>query len=182
MADVENGQKSRKRKRSVKKTDRKKKKILVETATDKNSSKERKHTGTSASKTTVAHGKCRHTRDGISSKRKKHLHTKALTSEVVTENKDDLDEHTRLLSSVTGKMEHLPLQYEDGHDQVEGEKEGEEEEDEVTEHGTGDISEEKKGLDKYAAAQYLELWNSQRDKWTFRKKTQYWLLQNMFDR
>lgn len=125
-------------------------------------------------------GKQNHTETNSSSSgRKKHLHAKASTSEVVTMDEEDLDEHTQLLSSVTGKMERLPL-YEEGQEEVE---EGVEKGTKEREAGVGDEERgENKGVSKEAAAQYLTLWNSQRDKWTFKKKTQYWLLQNMFDK
>lgn len=32
------------------------------------------------------------------------------------------------------------------------------------------------------ALEYLHLWNTDRKRWSFRKKTQYWLLQNMYDK
>lgn len=142
---------------------------------DRNSQKHGKRKGTEKSSR----------KDSASSKRRKHSHAKPSTSEeVVTMDKSEIDEHTRLLLSVTGKMERLP-QHEDGSD------------DEKVERGTkggakgitkerpadaGEGREEGPGVDKEAAAQYLTLWNSRRDRWTFRKKTQYWLLQNMYDK
>ena len=33
-----------------------------------------------------------------------------------------------------------------------------------------------------SALEYLCLWKEEREKWSFKKKTQYWLLQNMYDR
>lgn len=115
--------------------------------------------------------------NSASSKKRKHFHAKGSTNEVVTMDESDIDEHTRLLSSVTGKMERLPMQ-EDTH-----EDEGEDVEEGTKEPpASGEEREGTAGMDKEAAAQYLALWSTQRDKWTFRKKTQYWLLQNMYDK
>ena len=33
-----------------------------------------------------------------------------------------------------------------------------------------------------SALEYLRLWKEERERWSFKKKTQYWLLQNMYDR
>lgn len=35
---------------------------------------------------------------------------------------------------------------------------------------------------KEASLQYLHLWHTDREKWCFRKKPQFWLLQNMYDK
>lgn len=145
--------------------------VLVE---DSTSSKRKKHHVETAAVDKKKTVKQKPTEKSISSsKRKKWSHAKASTSEVVTMDEEDLDKHTHLLSSVTGKMERLPL-YEEG--QVE------KEEGRSVECAAVVGEEENKGVCKGAAAQYLVLWNSQRDKWTFKKKTQYWLLQNMFDK
>lgn len=35
---------------------------------------------------------------------------------------------------------------------------------------------------KETALEYLKLWSEERDKWSFKKKTQFWLLQNMYQK
>lgn len=81
------------------------------------------------------------------------------------------DEHARLLESVTGLMEKMPLEEEEV-SSVSMEQEG---------GGEGEDA-ASTGVDKLAAAEYLGLWNGNRKKWSFKKKTQYWLLQNMYDK
>ena len=39
-----------------------------------------------------------------------------------------------------------------------------------------------KGTDRESALHYLQQWDSDRDNWSFKKKTQYWLLQNACDK
>ena len=150
----------------------KKKKISAETAAiHENSPKDGKH------KKRVERGKG-------SGRMRRHLKdAKTSTNEVVTMDDENLDEHTKLLTSVTGKMERLPL-YEGGEseDKEGGEEEGVEEGEQAAGVSGEEEKGENKGVGKEAAAQYLQLWNSHRDKWTFKKKTQYWLLQNMLDK
>ena len=38
------------------------------------------------------------------------------------------------------------------------------------------------GVSQESALEYLRLWKEERERWSFKKKTQYWLLQNMYDR
>ena len=38
------------------------------------------------------------------------------------------------------------------------------------------------GVNQESALEYLRLWKKERERWSFKKKTQYWLLQNMYDR
>ena len=38
------------------------------------------------------------------------------------------------------------------------------------------------GVSQESALDYLRLWKEERERWSFKKKTQYWLLQNMYDR
>lgn len=38
------------------------------------------------------------------------------------------------------------------------------------------------GVSQESALEYLRLWKEERDRWSFKKKTQYWLIQNMYDR
>ena len=45
---------------------------------------------------------------------------------------------------------------------------------------TTDIS--SSGVSQESALEYLRLWKEERERWSFKKKTQYWLLQNMYDR
>ena len=44
------------------------------------------------------------------------------------------------------------------------------------------LSTESGGVSKDSALEYLHLWKEEREKWSFKKKTQYWLLQHMYDR
>ena len=41
---------------------------------------------------------------------------------------------------------------------------------------------ERPGVSQESALEYLRLWKEERERWSFKKKTQYWLLQNMYDR
>ena len=45
---------------------------------------------------------------------------------------------------------------------------------------TTDVS--SSGVSQESALEYLQLWKEERERWSFKKKTQYWLLQNMYDR
>lgn len=45
---------------------------------------------------------------------------------------------------------------------------------------TTDIS--SSGVNQESALEYLLLWKEERERWSFKKKTQYWLLRNMYDR
>lgn len=101
------------------------------------------------------------------------------------------EDHIRLLGLVTGQMQKLPF---------EGGGEGEMEEEQVhmpKKKRRGRQSRETKeekwsscvdqaepggSVDKSSALEYLILWDTNRCKWSFKKKTQYWLLQNMYDR
>ena len=124
-------------------------------------------------------------KDAAPSKRRRRLRGK--TSEL-----PENTEHAELLSSVTGQIQKLPL-YEEPHEEEEeeeeiegGDKEGRDNVDGGGGGGdvqnTGENTEEITGVDKLAAAEYLMLWDSERDKWSFKKKTQYWLLQNMYNK
>lgn len=37
-------------------------------------------------------------------------------------------------------------------------------------------------ISRESALDYLHLWSAERERWAFKKKTQYWLLQNMYDK
>ena len=37
------------------------------------------------------------------------------------------------------------------------------------------------GVSQESALEYLRLWKEERERWSFKKKTQYWLLQNMYE-
>ena len=98
------------------------------------------------------------------------------------------EEHSKLLGLVTGQMKRLPL----------GEGVGEMEEDQVgllknkkkkrrlekKREGSRDGVQKEAGgsVDKESASEYLNLWDTDRCNWSFKKKTQYWLLQNMYDK
>lgn len=98
------------------------------------------------------------------------------------------EEHCKLLGLVTGQMKRLPLQ--------EGPGEGGMEEDHVGMPKKRKRRGERKGdvtcagikkemggsVDQESASEYLTLWDTDRCKWSFKKKTQYWLLQNMYDK
>ena len=46
----------------------------------------------------------------------------------------------------------------------------------------GDVPSIKSNVTRESAFEYLRLWREEKEKWSFKKKTQYWLLQNMYDR
>ena len=100
------------------------------------------------------------------------LKRKASDSKVIMEFSSDSDaiEHAQLLGSVTGHIKKLPL-----------EKDGEPETCKKTSEVDG-IDKQTAGVDKQMAADYLILWDTNRRKWSFKKKTQYWLLQNMYEK
>jgi len=82
---------------------------------------------------------------------------------------EDVDEHSALLGAVTGQLQRLPL------------------EGSVCESDCKGKGHQEERLDKdlavkRVAAEYLVLWSTKRDCWSFKKKTQYWLLQNMYDK
>ena len=52
--------------------------------------------------------------------------------------------------------------------------------DEAQMESTTDIS--LSGVSQESALEYLRLWKEERERWSFKKKTQYWLLQHMYDR
>ena len=47
--------------------------------------------------------------------------------------------------------------------------------------GKKGLQAKKSGVGKEAALQYLHLWDNNRSCWCFRKKAQFWLLQNMYE-
>lgn len=47
---------------------------------------------------------------------------------------------------------------------------------------TAAVLSEGSGVSQESALEYLQLWREEREKWSFKKKIQYWLLQNMYDR
>lgn len=51
---------------------------------------------------------------------------------------------------------------------------------EVTESPTQE--QQQSCVSQHSALEYLRHWKEENDKWSFKKKTQYWLLQNMYDR
>lgn len=112
-------------------------------------------------------------KDTTPSKRRRRSHGKA--SEL-----PENTEHAELLSSVTGQIQRLPL-YEESREEEE-ETEGRDNVGGDDVENTGENTEEITGVDKLTAAEYLMLWDSDRDKWSFKKKTQFWLLKNMYDK
>ena len=57
----------------------------------------------------------------------------------------------------------------------------------VASHGTSAQDTEEStatesGVSQESALEYLRLWKEERESWSFKKKTQYWLLQNIYDR
>ncbi len=121
---------------------------------------------------TRKHGKRKHTakhpENGTSLNKKKCSSFAVESSVLATSNEEDLNDHTELLSSVTGQMRRLPLYKDEPCGEVA-------EDDCLPESDTG-------GDEKSNASQYLTQWHSHRKEWAFRKKTQYWLLQNMYDK
>ena len=53
---------------------------------------------------------------------------------------------------------------------------------ELTNGDMADASSKQSSVSQESALEYLRLWKEEREKWAFKKKTQYWLLQNMYDR
>jgi len=96
----------------------------------------------------------------------------------------DSEEHLRLLGKVTGQMQKLPL--EDGPDESEVDITSDTpNKKKKTNSGTPQNIKavpkgEKSTVDKASASEYLEQWDRDRRNWSFKKKTQYWLLRNMF--
>ena len=110
-------------------------------------------------------------------KKRKHSHHKVSTTEEV-ESVDGVQnqEHARILGSVTGKISKLPSE---GEEELDTERDSSErDKDKCTE----DKGAEESQASKLAASEYLLLWSQNRKKWAFRKKTQYWLLQNMYEK
>ncbi len=94
------------------------------------------------------------------------------------------EEHSRMLGLVTGKMKELPLE-EDNTEVSDTSLSGTTKKRKRKRSATSDAQEEqvdggKSSVDKDGASEYLMLWDGDRDNWSFRKKTQYWLLQNMY--
>ena len=101
----------------------------------------------------------------------------------------DPEEHLRLLGVVTGQIQKLPL--EDTQDECEvntttdtpakrRKKKKRSGRDIPQNTKEAPNCEEKSAVDKASASEYLEQWDHDRTNWSFKKKTQYWLLQNMF--
>lgn len=110
-----------------------------------------------------------------SRKKKKQLHEK---DEELAPDKRENAEHAQLLDSVTGQIKKL-LPFEEEEEKT---TEGTKEHDSSVGASEELEREDTKGIDKLAAAEYLVLWETDRRKWSFKKKTQYWLLQNMYDK
>ena len=126
----------------------------------------------------------------VSSKKRKHLeedvgaamatkrkrsHQKKTTADVDAVETVENQEHTHILESVTGKLARFPSE------------DFSESAPDTTEEKSASGEEEGKKADtnlapKLAAAEYLLLWQHNRTQWAFRKKTQYWLLQNMYEK
>lgn len=124
---------------------------------------------------------------GVTKKRKHSRHKPTTTEEVESLGGAENQEHAQILGSVTGKMSKLPLEGEEG--EGEGEK-GLDTEQKGSKHdgkkvksgGAVDEAAKESEASKLAAAEYLVLWERDRKRWAFRKKTQYWLLQNMYEK
>ena len=96
---------------------------------------------------------------------------------------DSVEEHSRLLGQVTGQIQRLPLEDKTEVNEAETSRKKRKRRggDYVGQERTeGLTNREESSVDKTSASQYLELWDSDRANWSFRKKTQYWLLQNMY--
>lgn len=97
-----------------------------------------------------------------SAHRKKQRKSTSAAEETVVGHDDQ--QHAELLKSVTGQMNKMSPAMEA-----------------AAQEPAIAASTPEGGVDKEAAAEYLLLWDSHREKWSFKKKTQYWLLQNMYD-
>ena len=90
-----------------------------------------------------------------------HKRKKSCLEKTVVEN-----EYVELLGSITGQMKKLPT-----------EQKAKEVEVGVC---NGDKEASGGGVGKQVAANYLIMWDTNRGEWSFKKKIQYWLLQNMY--
>ena len=115
-------------------------------------------------------------------KKRKRSHPKPTTiEEVESVGGTGNPEHAQILGSVTGKLSKLPL----GRGEGEGTQDQDStklEEEQKGRSGGGEVEGKEEEASKLAAAEYLLLWEQNRKKWAFRKKTQYWLLQNMYEK
>lgn len=123
--------------------------------------------------------------------------SKAVTAVATAAAEAESSEHASLLSSVTGQLRRLPVDDSRSGSSV-GDAErkkarsrkrrgavvGEAKENSSDNNATVVVVDSVVGgggsVDKQVAAQYLVLWDSNRDAWSFKKKIQYWLLQNMY--
>ncbi len=89
------------------------------------------------------------------------------------------DEHAQLLGSVTGQIGRLPLEGEEASSVEENVSESEKQDCGSDEKKS---KKETSGVDKWVALNYLSVWDTNRERWSFKKKVQYWLLQNMYNK
>lgn len=121
---------------------------------------------------------------GVTKKRRRSCHKNTTMDEGSVESQ----EHTRMLESVTGKIDKLSSEdYSESAKENLGTNKDSSKSDKEERNGGGEDKEDDKKMDaslahKLAAAEYLLLWEQDRTQWAFRKKTQYWLLQNMYDK
>lgn len=120
--------------------------------------------------------------------KKKRMSTLLKDSGTDAEVECDAEEHSRLLGLVTGRIEKLPLE-DAAKESSENTYETNGKKEKKARNSRGDDEQEKAesevncvklSVDKASAAEYLVLWDTDRSSWSFKKKTQYWLLQNMY--
>ncbi len=119
------------------------------------------------------------------SKQKKHTHGDSPPLDHTTPIEPLTEEHAQLLDSVKGHLKELTQVTDSYQDFPESDTEvvsksstkKSKKKDEISELP----SEEKSTVaTKEFALEYLRLWNEEKKKWSFKKKTQFWLLQNMY--
>lgn len=118
-------------------------------------------------------------------KRKKHLHGDIGSVEHTHANEPLLEEHAQLLDSVKGHLNELTLVTDSYQDLTQSTDDASEspamKKSKKKSLASEKASEEKSTVVvKDFALEYLRLWDQEKLKWSFKKKTQWWLLQNMY--
>ena len=143
------------------------------------STSKRKRSSSSKELTTLSEDSCK-------KKKMKIIKDRYLEGDnIEVDTTEEAEDHSKLLGLVTGQMKRLPLH---GSDVEKEEKKvitpkkkrsgrkGEKKNDEDGQRKAGG------SVDSKSASEYLMLWDTDRCNWSFKKKTQYWLLQNMYDK
>ncbi len=120
------------------------------------------------------------------SKQNKHTHSDKPSIKTLRPTNEPLpEEHIQLLDSVKGHLKELTQVNDSYHDLDEpmGDDVSKSEDRKKKSKQTEPPNEEKSIEEvKECALEYLRLWDENQKKWSFRKKPQYWLLQNMYQK